>query len=210
MTLIDASVRSSLAWLGTATLHEAARGAGALPAGIHSVTPGLLLIGRALTVAGPPGDNLWIHRAVEMAAPGDVLVIDVDRHYEAGYWGEILSTAGKARQLAGVVIDGCVRDSARLASVGVPVFARGFCMRSTTKLASGVGQVGQPLEWGDVTVRSGDVVVGDGDGVLVLEAETLDEVISLAYERVAKEESIVTAIGEGASTIALYHLPRVG
>lgn len=206
--MIDDATRSSLHRLGTATLHEASKGSGVLPAGIHSITSGLFLAGTALPVAGPAGDNLWIHRAVEAASPGDVLVIDVDGHHESGYWGEVLSSAAKAKQIAGIVIDGCVRDSARLTEVGVPVFARGICIRGTTKRPDGVGHVGQPVQFGDVTVRAGDVVIGDSDGVLVLGPDAVAEAILSGFEREAHEAEILAAIGKGTSTMVLYDLPR--
>ncbi|HWG25565.1 RraA family protein [Actinospica sp.] len=193
--------------LGTATLHEAAGGVGALPSGIRRLTPGLALAGRAVTVAGPPSDNLWLHRAVYAAGPGDVLVASTGNDYEAGYWGEVLSNAARVRGLSGLVIDGCVRDSEQLTRIGVPVFGRGFCIRGTSKLADGEGSINEPLPLGDVVVRPGDLVVGDGDGVVVLPFERLDDVVDRSVARQRHEVEIISALEAGATTLALYDLP---
>jgi 4-hydroxy-4-methyl-2-oxoglutarate aldolase len=193
--------------LGTATLHEAAGRMGALPSGIRCLTPGPALAGRAVTVAGPPSDNLWLHRAVYAAGRGDVLVVSTGNEYEAGYWGEVLSHAARARGLAGLVIDGCVRDGEHLARIGVPVFGRGFCIRGTSKLADGAGWINRPLALGDVVVQPGDLVVGDGDGVVALPFDRLDELVERSLARQRHEVEIISALAAGASTLELYDLP---
>jgi 4-hydroxy-4-methyl-2-oxoglutarate aldolase len=193
--------------LGTSTLHEAAGKIGALPPVIHCLTPGLVLAGRAVTVMGPPGDNLWLHRALYAAAAGEVLVVEPGHHPEAGYWGEVLSHAARARGLAGLVIDGCVRDSDRLTPIGLPVFGRGFCMRGTSKHANGTGSINEPLALGEVIVQPGDVVIGDGDGVLVLPPGRLGDVIEAAVRRQDQEAEIIRALRAGATTLDLYGLP---
>jgi 4-hydroxy-4-methyl-2-oxoglutarate aldolase len=193
--------------LGTATLHEAAGRIGALPAGIRCLTPGLVLAGRAVTVTGPPADNLWLHRAVTVAGEGDVLVVVTGSFYEAGYWGEVLSHAARARRLAGVVIDACVRDGGQLGEIGLPVFGRGFCMRGTSKHADGAGAINGPLTVGDVVVSPGDFVMGDVDGVLVLPSGSLDETVERAMTRQHREVQIISALRAGATTLDLYGLP---
>ncbi len=193
--------------LGAATLHEAAGRVGALPAAIRCLTPGLVMAGRAVTVSGPPADNLWLHRAVYSAGDGDVLVAATGSHYEAGYWGEVLSHAARARRLGGVVIDGCVRDRDRLADIGLPVFGRGFCMRGTSKHGDGDGAINCPLTLGDVVVSPGDFVLGDGDGVLVLPFDRLYEVTELAVARQRHEVEVISALKAGATTLDLYGFP---
>jgi 4-hydroxy-4-methyl-2-oxoglutarate aldolase len=193
--------------LGTATLHEAAGKVGALPSAIQRLTSGLVLAGRVVTVTGPPADNLWLHRAVYAAGEGDVLVAVPGNHYEAGYWGEVLSSAARARGLAGIVIDGCVRDRDRLTDIGVPVFGRGFCMRGTSKHADGEGAINQPVVLGDVVVNPGDFILGDGDGVLALPFDRLTEVLERSVARQNKEVQILKALEAGATTLELYSLP---
>jgi 4-hydroxy-4-methyl-2-oxoglutarate aldolase len=198
------------AQLGVSTIHEAAGGIGALPTAIRPMTPGLVASGRAVTVSGPGADNLWIHRGLAVAGPGDVLVVHVSGHYESGYWGEVLSWAARARGLAGVVIDGCVRDSDRLTAIGLPVFARGLCMKGTTKLPEGVGAINQPIHIGEVTIAERDLVVGDGDGVVVIPSDLIEDVLSKSVERMEREAEVVSALQRGASTITLLGLPTAG
>ncbi len=199
--------REQLLRLGVATLHEAAGKIGCLPPAIQCMTPRLHLAGPSVTVSGPPGDNLWLHRAVYEAAPGDILLAVVGGVYEAGYWGEVLSWAAKMRGLGGVVVDGCVRDYDRLADIGVPVFGRGLCMRGTSKRADGVGSINDGITVGDVDVQPGDYIVGDADGVVALPAARLDEVIALALEREAYETKAIAALQRGATTLDIYGLP---
>ena len=131
-----AALLRSASELPTSTIHEAAGRIGALP--VHS----------------PAGDNLWLHRAIYLAQPGDVLVVDVEGGYEFGYWGEIMSCAARQRGLAGLVINGCVRDGATLASSDFPVFARGLCMRGTGKDYGARGWINYPTLIEDVVVRA--------------------------------------------------------
>ena len=130
-----APTRSSAAarTLPAATLHEAGGKIGAMPSAIKPVAPAFRCCGPAVTVHSPGGDNLWLHRALYIAQPGDVLVVHVSGAYDHGYWGEIMTTMAKARGLAGLVIDGCVRDGVLLEQIGFPVFARGLCIRGTGK-----------------------------------------------------------------------------
>lgn len=131
--------------LGTATLHEASGQKGALPFGIKPLSPTMRVAGPAFTVATPPGNNLWIHRALAAATPGDVLVVATSGHHEAGYWGDIMTVAALARGIAGLVIDGCVRDSEAIARLEFPVFARGLSIRGTKKDAGAPGYLQSPI-----------------------------------------------------------------
>lgn len=190
--------------LPTATLHETAGRIGALPSAIKPVVPSMRLCGPAVTVHSPPGDNLWIHRAIYVAEPGDVLVVHVSGSFEYGYWGEIMSAAAKARHLGGLVIDGCVRDGAILADFGFPVFARGLCIRGTGKDVHARGWINHPVLVGDVTVQAGDLVAGDTDGVVVLPQARAEGVAHAAQEREAKEASILERIAAGERTLEVY------
>jgi 4-hydroxy-4-methyl-2-oxoglutarate aldolase len=204
---LSAEVIAQLLAFGAATLHEASGKVGALPSVIQCQTPGMHVAGRAVPVHGPPGDNLWLHRAVYECQPGDVIVATFNDAYEAGYWGELLSWAGQIRQLAGVVIDGCIRDVGRLGAIGLPVFARGTCIRATTKHAHGLGSINEPICIGDVTVHAGDYMVGDADGVVVIAGARLDDVIRLAGERDRYEFNVIAALRNGATTLETLGLP---
>jgi 4-hydroxy-4-methyl-2-oxoglutarate aldolase len=119
--------------LSTATVHEASGRKGAVDCDIKPITKGVRICGPAFTVQCHPGDNLMLHKALEKAQPGDVVVASVGGHYEAGYWGALMATSALARSFGGLAIDGCVRDSAEMIDMGFPVFCRGFCIRGTTK-----------------------------------------------------------------------------
>jgi 4-hydroxy-4-methyl-2-oxoglutarate aldolase len=190
--------------LPTSTLHEAAGKIGVLPPGIRAVAAGMRLSGPAVTVHSPGGDNLWLHRAIYAAQPGDVLVVSVSEVYEHGYWGEIMSTAAQLRGLAGLVIDGCVRDVTLLAQIGFPVFARGLCIRGTGKDFGARGWINAPIRLGQEVVRAGDLIVGDEDGVVCLPRERVGTIILAALEREAREADILRRLQAGEDTLSIY------
>lgn len=203
----DATLADALA-LGTATLHEAGGRIGSLPAPIRAAAAGMRFAGPAFPVRCPPGDNLWIHRALYAAAPGDVLVVatgDVEARW--GYWGEIMAVAAHQARLGGLVLQGGSRDHDALAEVGFPVFSLGACIAGTIKdKALDHGRLGEPVRVGDIDVHAGDLVVGDADGVVVIPSARIDEVIALGHARVAKERDAIAALRAGARTIDLYDL----
>lgn len=191
---------------GSATVHEAAQRIGALPSAIKPVNEKIRVCGPAFTVLCPAGDNLWLHRAIAAARPGDVIVADVGRHYEAGYWGEIMTHAAIDRGIAGLVINGCVRDKELIAALPLPVFARGVCIRGTAKNKAARGVLNCPVRIGDEIVHPGDIVVGDADGVVVIPPEQAATVLAAAKEREAKETAIIQELKTGKTTLAIYRL----
>jgi 4-hydroxy-4-methyl-2-oxoglutarate aldolase len=196
-------VRAS-ATLPTATLHEAAGKIGALPHAIKPVANSFRLAGPALTVHSPGGDNLWLHRALYAAQPGDVLVVSVSGAYNHGYWGEIMSTAARHRGLAGLVIDGCVRDGVLLETIGFPVFARGLCIRGTGKDFDARGWINAPTLFEDVTVMPGDLIVGDGDGVVCIPRARAEEVVTLSRAREQSEAAVLERLNVGETTLSIF------
>jgi len=192
--------------LGAATLHEAAGRIGALPSAIKPVNPRFRVCGPAFTVHGPAYDNLWIHRAIYDADPGDVLVVSTSGGIEAGYWGEILSEAAIARGLGGLVIEGGVRDVEVLYGQDFPVFSHGVCLRGTSKDFGGTGWLNAPIRIGNVTINAGDVVAGDVDGVVVLPSAAAPTIFDAAERRLKDEEEKIKEIRAGAQTIDLYSL----
>lgn len=195
---------AAAARLPTATLHEAAKKIGALPPAIKPVAPQFRFAGSALTVHSPGGDNLWLHRALDVAQPGDVLVVFVSGAYEHGYWGEIMTTMAKVRGLAGLVIDGCVRDGVLLGEIGFPVFARGLCIQGTGKDFGAAGWINYPVTMGNVVVHPGDLVVGDFDGVVAIPQARAAEVIAAGQRREAEEAAILRRLEAGESTLKVY------
>ncbi|MBP0629097.1 MULTISPECIES: 4-carboxy-4-hydroxy-2-oxoadipate aldolase/oxaloacetate decarboxylase [unclassified Cupriavidus] len=201
---VPAEVAAAAATLPTATLHEAGGKIGVLPPGIKPVASRFRLCGPALTVHSPGGDNLWLHRAIEAARPGDVLVVHVGGAYEHGYWGEIMTTAAKVKGLAGLVIDGCVRDGVLLDEIGFPVFARGLCIRGTGKDYGAIGWLNEPVLFGETRVEAGDLIVGDADGVVVVPRRSAADVVARAQQREAAEAAILGRVRAGESTMQIY------
>ena len=195
---------AAAARLPSATLHEAAGKIGALPSGIKPVAPQFKFAGSALTVHSPGGDNLWLHRALDVAQPGDVMVVFASGAWEHGYWGEIMTTMAQVRGLAGLVIDGCVRDSVLLADIGFPVFARGLCIQGTGKDFGATGWINHPVLMGNAAVQAGDLVVGDADGVVAIPHDRAAEVIAASQRREDEEAGILRRLQAGESTLQVY------
>jgi 4-hydroxy-4-methyl-2-oxoglutarate aldolase len=191
--------------LSSATLHEAAGRTGALPARLKPVDRGMRLCGLALPVRCPPGDNLWIHRALAVAQSGDVLVVDAGSD-EFGYWGEIMATAAIARGVAGLVITGGVRDSLALVELGLPTFAGCISIRGTIKDSGSNGAIGEPVRIGDVVVSQGDLVFGDADGVVVLSSQAAEAAVPASTAREQREQEVLKLVREGALTLDVYKL----
>lgn len=192
--------------LGAATLHEAAGRIGALPSAIKPVAPDMRTAGPAFTVHIPAGDNLWIHRALYQAAPGDVLVVSTSGGTEWGYWGDILNTAAIAQRLGGLVIDGGVRDVAGLCAMPFPVFSNGICLRGTIKGFEATAWLRQPIRVGEAVVRQGDLIVGDRDGVVALPSDAVVAALTGGARREADEADKIRRIEAGERTIDLYGL----
>ena len=196
--------------LGAATLHEAAGRIGALPSAIKPVAPDMRIAGPAFTVHIPAGDNLWIHRAIYQAQPGDVLVVSTSGGIEWGYWGDILNTAAIAQRLGGLVIDGGVRDIAGLVTMPFPVFSNGVCIAGTIKGYEATAWLRQPIRIGDVVVAQGDLVVGDRDGVVVLPPSSVAEALRGGAHRERDEAEKIARIRAGERTIDIYGFGEAG
>jgi len=201
---VDPAIIHALASMPSSTLHEATGKIGALPSAIKPVVPSFRVCGPAVTVNSPPGDNLWVHRAIYAARRGDVLVVDVGGRYEHGYWGEIMSTAAKVAGLGGLVIDGCVRDGALLGAVGFPVFARGLCIRGTGKDFQARGWINAPIRLGDANIMAGDLIVGDVDGVVAIPRLQAAAAVEAARKRELDEQHILERLQAGETTLKIY------
>lgn len=204
--LTDAVVEH-LIRLGSATIYEAQGAVGALSEAIKPLARGMKMAGSALTLHMRPGDNLMVHYALMHAKKGDVLVINCDGFTGAGIWGDVLTTQAQHIGLAGLVVNGAVRDSDAIIESGFPVFARGISIRGTEKKQPGT--FNETLIIDDCIIRSGDIVVGDSDGLVVIEREKIDNVIKLSDEREEKENNYKNKILNGATTAELMQLNRV-
>ncbi|MBE6961357.1 MAG: RraA family protein [Ruminococcaceae bacterium] len=175
-----------------------------MDAGIHPLDRHMQLAGRALTVACAAGDNLTIHKAVMLAQPGDVLVINCGGYLNAGVFGEMLALSCMAKGIAGVVIDGSCRDVNDLVELGFPTFVRGVNPRGTIK--DTCGAVGGEVLCGGVTVRAGDIVVGDCDGVVVIPREEADVILDKALAKKQREDEMRPLLRAGGTTAELLGL----
>ncbi len=162
---------------------------------IKPVVPGMRLAGPAITVRSRPCDNLLIYKALELAQPGDVIVIGNYGYETNSTWGDMTSLIGKVQGIAGMVTDGLVRDIAGIREVGLPVFAKGLTPNSPQK--DGPGEVNVPVSCGGVVVNPGDIVVGDDDGVVVVPKADAELVIERTRALMAKEQKSVKDILSG-------------
>ncbi len=195
-------VAAALAGLGSATLGES--GGRAAHRRLRPVWPGASVAARAYPAGCTPGDNLAVHVAVTRAPRGSVLVVDVGQVADRGYWGEVLTTAAEAAGLAGLVLDGCVRDVGALEAHKFPVFSSGIALTGASK--DKPGTVGWPVRVGGVVVSAGDWVVGDLDGITFVPAGTVDEVLAAGRAREAKEAGFFEALRGGRTTVELLGL----
>jgi 4-hydroxy-4-methyl-2-oxoglutarate aldolase len=193
---------AALLVLGAATLGES--GGVAMRPRIRAVWKGARISAPAYPVRCTPGDNLAIHVAVTTVPAGHALVVDVGDEEEFGYWGEVLTTGAQARGVAGLIIDGGVRDVAALETRRFSVFSTTVALRGAAKQAR--GSVGVPATVGGVEVHAGDWVVGDADGVTVIPGAALDDVLAAGRAREQKEEGLFAALTDGATTVELLHL----
>lgn len=198
----DDKTAAALAELGSATLGES--GGSATHRRLRPAWPGARLAAPAFTLRCAPGDNLAVHVGVTRAPAGSVLVVDVGAVPGRGYWGEVLTTAAEARGLAGLVIDGCVRDVDALEAHGFAVFSSGIALPGATKKLP--GEIGGTVRIGGATLSSGDWVVGDVDGVVVIPAARLGEVLEAGRARAAKEDGFFAALRDGRTTVELLDL----
>jgi len=198
---------TALTKLGTATIYEAQGATGAIDSSIKPLARGMKMAGTALTLHMRPGDNLMIHYALLHAEAGQVLVINCDGFTGAGIWGDVLTTQAQTIGLAGLVVNGAVRDSEAMIDAGFPVFAKGLCIRGTEKKQPGT--LNAPLLINDSIIHPGNIIVGDEDGLVVIKQEHLDEVIRLSELREEKERIFKEKIMAGGSTAELMGLNEI-
>ncbi|RYF53809.1 MAG: RraA family protein [Comamonadaceae bacterium] len=192
---VDGDVVRRAALLQPAILADVAGRRGALSGRIRALDAGMKVAGSALTVEVRPGDNLMIHAAIALAKPGDVLVIDGKGDLSSALMGTIMMTACRKLGIAGVVIDGAARDAAEIIEMGYPVFAAGTNPNGPTKNVP--GRIGHPVSVGGVTVHAGDFIIGDADGVVVVEREKIEGLLAAGEKKVQDEAARIAAIKEG-------------
>jgi RraA family protein len=162
---------------------------------IRPMHRGARLVGVAFTVRVPAGDNLLVHKAIDLALPGDVIVVDAGGYTEQAIIGDIMSSLAATRELAGIVIDGAIRDAAEIASRDFPVYARAVTHRGPYK--DGPGEINVPVSIGGMVVHPGDVIVGDADGLVAIPAAEAEAVLASARAIREKEERTLHEIATG-------------
>ena len=190
--------------MAVATVYEASGRQGQVNSRIKPIRRGVKICGPAFTVQCHPKDNLMLHKALEKASPEDIIVATTGEHYEAGYWGDLMTTSAIARKIGGLAIDGCIRDSAEIASSGFPVFCRGFCITGTVK--NTLGHINHPIIFGGAIVNPGDIVLGDDDGMVIVDRSKCDEIYANALERVEKEVQKAELLKSGKTSVELNKL----
>lgn len=150
------------------------------------------LCGPALTVKVAPGDNLMVHKAIDIAAPGDVIVVDAGGVLTCAIVGDIMSSLAQKRGVAGMVIYGAIRDAAEIRARRFPVYACGVTHRGPYK--NGPGEINAPIALDGMVVHAGDIIVGDADGVVAVPLAHAAEVLALAQAQLVKETAILKSI----------------
>lgn len=166
---------------------------------IKPINPPARLLGVALTVKTRPGDNLMPMKAIELAQPGDILVIAGEFDHNYSVWGGIMSLMATRKGIAGVLTDGLVRDAAQIRSTGLVVFAAGLTPVGPSK--DGRGQINVPVSCGGVIVHPGDIIVGDADGAVSIPRQQAPAVLERARQRIALEEGWIAKIRQDEFTL---------
>lgn len=186
---------SQAAAFQAAILADVAGRRGTLHGRVKPLSPQMKVAGPAITVEVRPGDNLAIHAALAIAQPGDVLVVDGKGDISCALLGEIMATQAEASGIAGIIIDGAVRDADALAQGSYPVFAAGLNPSGPTK--SIPGRVNHPVSVAGASIEPGDLVVGDADGVVVIARQDVERIIALAAKKLDAETRRIAGIKQG-------------
>jgi 4-hydroxy-4-methyl-2-oxoglutarate aldolase len=201
----DAALHAFFAGAGAASVHEAYGRRGDLDPAIRAIVPGLAVAGPAFCAICERGDNLALHRAVAEASAGEIIV--VSGHGEAcGYLGDILAEAAICRGIAGIVVDGSVRDASELRKMRFPVWAGGLAIRGATKTHPGL--IGTVIQCGGVQIAPGDLIVADDDGVCAVPRANVAAVMDATKDRLAREIAIRDRLRQGALTLDLLDLRK--
>ena len=189
---VSPDVVKKAAQFQAAILADVAGRRGTLNGRIRALHPSMKIAGPAFTVEVRPGDNLMIHAAMAMAKPGDVIVVDGKGDTTCALMGTIMMTGCKQTGIAGVILDSAVRDSEEIIEMGYPVFSVGTNPNGPTKFVP--GRIGWPISVGGIAISPGDLIVGDADGVVVIEREKAPAMLALAQKKVDDETKRIAQI----------------
>lgn len=183
----------------TATIHEASGRKGYISHRVKPVAKGMKICGPAFTCQCAAGDNMMLHKALERARPGDVIVATVGGAEDYGYFGDLMATSALARKVGGLAIEGCIRDSAEIIESGFPVFSTGLCIRGSGK--GSLGLINYPIVFGGCRIEPGDLIVGDDDGMVAVRLADCGEVLAKTDDRVDKEDAKAKTLAGGVSSV---------
>ncbi|MCH1881908.1 RraA family protein [Agrococcus sp. ARC_14] len=193
----DKQIVRALAQHPVALIGDAVQRMGMLSAAIRPRTSLGPIAGSILPILVREGDNLAIHRALDEAQEGDVLVVNAQGYTDRAVFGGLLGAGCVARGIAGVVIDGALRDVEEFEELGLPVYARAVSPAGPYK--HGPGSVGMPVACGNVVCNPGDVIVGDADGLIVLPVDAIAELLPRVEQQAAYEIDLKAGLVNGAS-----------
>lgn len=192
-------VVQTLSKYSPATIHEAQGKLGAVDYRIKPIRPGLKICGPAITAHCHIGDNLMIFEAINLAQPGDVLVVSGGNNPNQGGFGDVLAAACIGRGIVGLVVDAGVRDGAGLRAIGFPVFSLGLCMTGTSK--DTLGTINHPVVIGGQAIAPGDIISGDDDGIVVVREKDIAKLAKACDERDAFENRLMALHRQGKMDI---------
>jgi len=204
---VPAEVVRKASEFAASILADVAGRRGTMDGRIAPVAPSMKMAGPAFTIEVRPGDNLMIHASMAMARPGDILVVDGKADRTCALMGAIMISACKKMGFGGAVLDAAVRDTEELRELGFPVFAVGANPNGPTKFVP--GRINWPVSCGGIAVQPGDLVVGDADGVVVIEREKAASLLDAAAKKVADEKARFADIAAGRNLTPQWLAPSL-
>ncbi len=191
---ISAELLERFRGLASSNVADAMGRFGFMDSGIQSRS-GLALCGLAVTVQCRPADNLMVHKALQVATPGDIVVVSTCGNTTSAVFGELMCHTAAAAKLGGVIVDGAIRDVEGIKRLGMPAYSRAVCPGSCDK--DGPGEINVPISCGGTVVSPGDIIVGDADGIAVVPRDHAEEIIGLVAKLMDREMKRIAEIDAG-------------